>query len=1493
MFSPASFPNGVLIYDLSTSFPSISHLALSPFELFREPLMILGLADGTEYASVDPVELAKQETDVDSSQNGSGSYDDLFREMDLLREEYPKVLVHKLLIFDKKPVSSIPLLLPDHVMFVPPVEELKTTTMKTVMCDVTATLLAELTTYARSIQALTTIESPVSPEVTSPSWSDQSTNAIGLENARAAPVPRATSPAGMIDKRMSMPSPFPSSVSERPRSSMGSRPGTPTEGARGRAGGDRELGLPFGRPNGDVGPLGTAARSSAATGLRDSSRDRMSIQGFGSGSISERNRNRGKGRIGIVMGTFYLLAGRWNDALRELVENTNRVQAFSDHIWYAKGVENILVCLLLCAWKGIDFEISSVVSPYGERAPPPRRPMPTPSAGTLEGEKPDPTMEAARHALEKLSDFLPDSLNMIVNIYDRAAANNETLPDNAFSEIIIRISKLLATLHVFSGSLTRDALEALISNAPLESFAPNASSRLYIRPSRRDIAELAYKALPPGNSNITIADRILALAGVASVMSMLGLQRKKAIVVKEYLATFIPALIEARKAGAAELGIHPAAGLSAMSMIGSPNPGHNISNSQRSEHGFKDLLTAIGQVYGVAIPEASKPSRYSGPGPSINGVKTSHDSSEPHAATPDELNEKILQEAFVRSFGNLHLKYDTLRIGLAFCEALPDFDGVLQLSATMLRAAGPATVSGSNASTISVTLAKEEQVRLATNIPRTLGAAKTLNVEGLEADYWDDFLVRAVHVLEPPPSLQTIGHAKSDLDLEPRKQATEPGGPFIYDHLSKTIDKTAAENALVAGDQSVFAVELQNPFEFEVEIDWLKLAIEGMQVDSLEENLVLGPSRIQTFWIAAKIQQPGKLKITGCTVKVTGCRERTFPIYDHSWAPEQEIKLKHIGLVAGKLADAYPASQEGSSKKAMTEVGPIVSDLPVTVIGEQPLLEIVSVSLSQTSIMILEGERQSFTVTVKNVGMKTVVDLLLVHFQDSTIAPLQAAMKNKDVPRPELYELEVQYLRSQALRLLNPDRLHDLIIEPGESVTFDFEVLGKPGLSDGIIQFDYAHLGRTRSEITDRFFTRKAILPLAITVNASIQLSRLDILPFTSNFAWQNQLRVHSQTAAPSPKTPNIRAPAPSAPVNRFTALLDRIGLDNSGPHHCLLLLDLRNAWPVPITIAIDVLSPPTTPSHLSPTTPTPSSSTSPTHNNNNDWPRTYTIHELLHPGHTTRILLVLPKLYIPDPYAPIPILDERNKRQFVRSQGQVSLEAERDLRERFWYRDELLKYVRGRWREEGGMGRTSGGRGMREGELDLRGLRLSRGMLEVLREDDVGVEMVVRGEIGSDDEEGEEKEVVRRLGRSRFEVRVDEFVTVRTKVRNRGVGRIHPMLRLQPRLADQQEGVALDLDRKIAWSGLLQRVLPVLGAGAEVEVDLGFCALCSGEFEIVATVEEVQVLQSEDEGDGSAKGHARARSRTVTLSEDLMKDKGRRVWHASEPCRIVAVEEL
>jgi hypothetical protein len=97
------------------------------------------------------------------------------------------------------------------------------------------------------------------------------------------------------------------------------------------------------------------ARPSTAT--KSTTADRVSIHGFGSGGVGERARNKARGRITIVIGTLYMCAGQWLEAMKELTEGATKARALSDHLWHAKALEHIMVCMLLFAWSGMDFQV--------------------------------------------------------------------------------------------------------------------------------------------------------------------------------------------------------------------------------------------------------------------------------------------------------------------------------------------------------------------------------------------------------------------------------------------------------------------------------------------------------------------------------------------------------------------------------------------------------------------------------------------------------------------------------------------------------------------------------------------------------------------------------------------------------------------------------------------------------------------------------------------------------------------------------------------------------------------------------------------------------------------------------------------------------------------------------------------------------------------------------------------------------------------------------
>ena len=1083
-------------------------------------------------------------------------------------------------------------------------------------------------------------------------------------------------------------------------------------------------------------------------------------------------------------------------------------------------------------------------------------------------------------SLQNLTSLLPDLLNNILNLYTRASNfSGESLPELAFAESAIRFSKLLCAIHLSDGKMDDDALQCLVLNTPLPSKPTLTLPRTAIIPTRAEITSLLFRAFPSSSLTTTqsVTDRVLVLAGIASVLSSIGLHRKKAFVMRELITVLTPGLVQARKLGAAEMGVHPAAGLAALKAISGGFGGAGAVDLGQGDvdNGLGEFLGALGRVYGVISSDTVPQSDYR----QQQDVPSDPDTRPPHVDSNDVVIGRILQNSTLRSFGGQSLKLNILRNCINLCEALPDFQGVLRYTTELLRTAGSGIAPEPDSDEGSTSLSRDEQVRLATNITRAVSAAKRVGVDGIEAEYWDEFLVRGVEVLEPPASRLPVPRGKPELETAEAAAEKKEKSPFIYNPFLKRPDPAAVEKLLVAGEYTEFKITLQNPFEFDIAIERMLLESEGVEFDSVGQGTAIGSYRTKLLSLFGTPKAAGSLKITGCIVKIKGCRERRFPIFSDPWSPRHDSKIKSIGLAASEARITRPGSGMAApaTNKSISPLTPKPACLVLNVILEQPVVVVRCTSLPQSAAMLLEGEVKVFSIELQNLSNTTSVDLLLFAFQDSTTAPLQAAMSNKDTPPAELYELELLYSRREAFRRRRADG-SEPFIGPGQTASFDIEMLGKPGLTNATVQLDYAHLGMPREDVKDKFYTRQVTVPVTVTVNASVELVRVDILPFSSHSSWSRSSDQQQQNGDVF-KTPREEsfAEALSSPqeLDSFQRFFKDLGSKYNEEEYCLLVLDLRNAWPNSLHVTLQLRDLATN----STTAPLPAAPDDDDDDDDDDesWDAAYTVREVLQSGHTSRVVLPLRRLFLPDPHAPIPTLNPANRRQFVLGASKLSPEAERAAREAFWFREHILARLRAGWAEAAGCPIR------RRGEVGLRGLRLSPRMVHAVRIDDVGIDLAVLAGGGGDGD----GRPVRRLGRATFAVPTETFLTLRARVCNRTGRPIHPLLRLQPSLRHQPHAIALDLAKRFAWTGLLQQSLPPLRPGETVEVALGVCALCRGEFEVGALVEEARLWK----GDGDWDGESERKKEGGPLIDRAPgeRERERRTWFAREACVLLA----
>lgn len=1398
MFSPLAFPDGAMFYDLMTHQPPASHLALSPFDLFREPLAVIAIADGAELPkSV----FSKRHSGCRTVEEGNIRA--LYQDLEDLRDRYPKVLAHQVLVFDYLPDKEKPLPIPEGIVTIPPVEQLKRTTIKTVMCDISALVLAEMTTLARSYEGMSFIDSPGHSSTRQMNAMDEPTAFARRNSQFSLPTNRSSSASGIPDRshvRMSMP-PVPSkghaSASSTPTPA---RPSTPVAS-------NKPLPSPPNTFDNIIGPMeptspeqmNSSSRPDLAEAFRTQSQDRVSVQGFGPGGLNERWRSKGRCRVQVVVGSLYLQAGLWNNALKELVEAATIAKSINDHIWHGKALELMLISLVLLGWAGIEFQVPSIMLPPHDKA--------TGTAAALqEAEARDPTQP---RWLRNLQVYMPELLDRITGLYSRISA--EHLPPLPFSEAVIRFCRMLSAIHTTDGRLCPESFDMIVFGRPPKKPL-TTSPRFTIQPTRTQIVSTLFKAFPASSSELlTTVDRVVILSGIASVLGHLGFQRKKAMVVRELVSVLVGGLVEARTRGAADVGIHPAAGL----------VGLNGANAREGAGGALEL--ADGDVeQGIEAFLGLLLKTY--------GVVDGHVPGEIEGETDADVVLRIQRQSAARFFGMQSVKLNILRACINFSEALPDFAGVLKYSSDLLRTAGSGIAPGPRRENAYPSISREEQIRLVTNILKTSSLSKRLGIGSLTAEYWDEFLVRGITLEALPPTRTPVPHAKTVLPGITAARSSQDVDPFIYNPFLKRPDTAAVDRILVAGEPASFRLTLQNPFEIEVELESIRLDTEGAEFESAVESTTIGPYRTQIMRISGTPKGAGTVKVTGALIKVRGCRERRFPIFADPWAPEDETKIKAIGLGA---LDTNAAAVSPAIQRLKPE------NVELSVIAPQPVVVVKSSTLPQSSVMILEGERQCFSITLQNLSATTPVDFLLFSFKDSTQEPLQLALGNRDATATELYEYELVLAKKQPLRLRSRDD-SKRFIAPGQTATFDFEILGRPGLTHGLIQVDYAHLGVPHDEVAEKFYTRQVSMELTVTVNASVEISRVDVLPLTSSIPAPLWSRVTGhQTDAP----PELTADT-----------------------HCLLLLDLRNSWPSQMAITL-------------------SSSDG------------VQVEEHILPGNTTRILLPIKRVYLEDPHAFIPALNPARQRQFVVS-TKISPEVERANREAFWYREKVLDTLRATWRS------TSPGHTRRNGEIELRAVRFTARMIEAIKIDELDIDISVVDPSTTPTDSTSDSLPLPRDDSGRCVVPVDAFLTLRVRVTNRSARPVYPLLRLTPALCHRPFNVSLDFTRKMAkfaWNGNLQQALPLLeGNGGTAEVSMGVTALCRGEFEIAGSVEEARLwvdpaAEGEEGEDGAGKkkderekgGKSEAEAQVIILGAALGK-RERRVWHARRACRLV-----
>lgn len=1073
-------------------------------------------------------------------------------------------------------------------------------------------------------------------------------------------------------------------------------------------------------------------------------------------------------------------------------------QSGHDHLWHAKALECLLICMLLLAWSGTTFTVPQVCRSL-------------PNRGWLFQSE---LASKSGDSLKTLALLMTPMAETILELYSKVANLDlgGSLQD-VLRESRVRLVNLLIFAKRAGGVLNRQTLHQIIAGQGDVSEKAPSSSGEHVAVTRAGLANILIETLQESQSSNNLAHHTNLLVGVASSLSTLGLDRKHAFYVKQLMQQFVYKLIEARKVGASEVGVHPAAGLPPLSSALQGIIPEMVV-------GMRIMLELAAGAYGVSLP----------PVPQVR---------QRVPATLDTIQSNLRVYASEHGTGDTFLKLEMLRTCVSVSEALADVPAGLHFTSSILRGAKQVVTVPNTPPVPAPLISAEEQVRLLDSLKRAVLASFRLGAGGCRAEYWDDFLVRDVQVFERDTFAKLIAHKPSDLSIRGSGLVETVRDPFIYNPFSKDKSVPAAP-VLVAGELATFAVVLQNALDVEIEIEDISLITEGCQFTPSRHSIILGPLSTQVFFLSGTPTESGDLDIVGCRATIRHCYEQDFLVFREDWKPPVTAKQNAVGRVRFKTGRPSVAGEENTRMADFQLPTPSATSLKLKVISAQPRLLMKSKSLGDPAIMLLEGESRVLELNLINESETVPADLVLVTSEDSVTTRLQDALSSKDLSPAELYEIQNQLRAHPAVDIRNQQQASsDKILGPAKSIDYTVEIFGRAGLVSATLQADYAYLGSSSAEVKATFYTRQDRFPIAVTVNGSVEIPRCNVLPVHGDFIW------NSATEDSNHQVPTVDDHLQSSTVSTLSHwLTTRPDADD----YCMLTLDLRNVWPQPLVIDIQArkLNADSVPEDQL-------------------WEGAYSVTETLQPGHVSRVILLVPRLFIRDPHAPIPTIE--TQKQFVVTTSKLSAEAEAATRESFWYREELLKCLRGTWREE-----SSG----RHGEIDLRkGIRLSPRMVDVLRKDHVSIEYGIEPYEPSRDED--RSGTVTRIGRAHFAVKTESFATLSVTIHNHTQETLRLLLRLQPALRHQQHNIALDLSKRFGWSGVLQRALhPPIKPGGVCVADLGIIALSQGDYEINASVEEIR---------------GRRIPATAPAGDAVDAGSERRIWHARSACSIDAIE--
>ncbi|OBA20036.1 Trs120-domain-containing protein [Metschnikowia bicuspidata var. bicuspidata NRRL YB-4993] len=1068
---------------------------------------------------------------------------------------------------------------------------------------------------------------------------------------------------------------------------------------------------------------------------------------------------RQTGRQAKIMGNFFLLAGRTQDALQYFTDAAINSKKSDDYLWLASALEGIAVSATILLHLGLPFQIQNPMFASVLHLPKSRNSSIMKSNGKVSMEdivsrkrilvttprnSTSSSLSLGTHQLGTIIDVSQVQiieflilLTLRTSHYYKLSTYevDDCVPDIVYVESLLRNTKLMVTIYLSRSRNTVPILEQLVGFESLNGQKVSAEFNLL---QKNIVAEMdRIFALQLNKLDITKQCRIYC--ALASIYRDLGLYRKYGLVIRLLLDVLLPqaSFIE-QNLTSGELG---------------------------SAKYLKDIIETLLYIYHI---DEKKDTSCLSPKHNSNWI--------------------VLQLLLIK-------------VCLRIAEAFQDYATLMKLCVLTLNK-------------FTHCLPVEDQIKLRDKLS-WLNLISAKEAVDLQAPHPDPFIIRDAKfiVLLRSTSLVPLA-SKNTSDLK--------SNSVFFDPYNKGIKKGTADRIICQNEVHQLKVVLQNPFYYGLDIRAMHVVAQHgfkletvaslfkvasisqlgqMQIipahggkgssrkkDTVFDNngitsgkgFSIPPISTAEVIISFRALEPGSFHITEFEVDFGNKYSQSFSIIDQEkYSGLNKLTYYRVNIPnqsSQTLENMFHNLLVGNFGNRATKK--IVS---LTAITSQPTLSIVKNQKPNDWVMLLEGEVQSSSLKLKNCS-NDLVNYLSISPWDSTVDSISSKLSlshQNNLNAAEVYELEWLLLERKALCVTNKSEIASeyKVIPPGGEVDIHYDIIGKCGMSELKLILEY---GKRLSDTHGDCFLKKLIVPCLISIHRSLEITASNIIPLFSS-TWN----VLSES-----NTSIIGCPAQESltDLNEFILSISASSTEDVSDY-CLLVLDVRNFWKDCLVAKIA--------SKLG--------------------TRHFQIEKCILPNKSAKLFIPVRRIrgHSFDPFKAIPSM---RKKQFVKDYT-LSREEERQVRRSFWVREELLKLLSARWN-------TAPDSSHKEGEIDLRRIRLSAPMTNSLLYDDLLIFHEVFSEDKPDKAFGTEN--------SRLHLERERFYILRTRVINHTTRSISGMLRHIPFPLNAPTKHDLLIDQKILYNGFLQSHVSknAIGPGETYEREIGFMIMEKGQYE-------------------------------------------------------------